>query len=110
MAHIVPQVTQAPRNRPRRGSVFLSSVAVLFAVVLMPSSLANAQINSIKTVFVVVMSGQKWASIKGNSNAPYINSLLAIGASADNYFSPPGVHVALPNHLWLDDLTPTISP
>ena len=102
MGHIVPPVTQPRRNRLRRCAIFLASVAITFAGALMHPSIASAQLTSVKTVFVVVMSDQRWANIKGNPNAPYINSLLAIGASADNYFSPPGAHVALANHLWLE--------
>jgi len=91
----------APAPSRRRGLLARASLAAAFAAVLIPL-VANAQITSVKTVFVIVMSDQNWAGIKDNPNAPYINSLLSNAASADNYFSPPGAQVAVPNHLWLE--------
>ena len=48
------------------------------------------------------MENTDWSSIKGSSSAPYINSLLPIGAHAENYNNPPGNHPSLPNYLWLE--------
>jgi hypothetical protein len=54
-------------------------------------------------VFVVVMENHNWADIKGSASAPYINeTLLRVGAHAENYQNPPGVHPSLPNYIWLE--------
>jgi hypothetical protein len=62
----------------------------------------------IQTVFVILMENHNWTgggvlSIKGNSRAPYINTVLIPMAShAENYSNPPGNHPSLPNYLWLE--------
>jgi hypothetical protein len=54
-------------------------------------------------VFLIVMGMADWASIEGNPSAPFINgSLLPMGAHAESYFNPPGVHPDEPNYLWLE--------
>jgi hypothetical protein len=54
-------------------------------------------------VFLIVMGSGDWGSIKGNPSAPFINgSLLPIGAHAESYFNPPGIHPDEPNYLWLE--------
>jgi hypothetical protein len=59
--------------------------------------------NHIKNVFVIVMENNDWSSIKGNSNAPYINNtMLKIGAHADKYMNVPNLHPSLPNYIWLE--------
>jgi hypothetical protein len=59
--------------------------------------------NHIRNVFVIVMENNDWASIKGNSSAPYINgTLLAQGAHAEKYMNVPNLHPSLPNYLWLE--------
>ncbi len=58
---------------------------------------------SIQTVFVIVEQNQNWASISGNTAAPYINhTLLPMAAHAEQYFNPPANHPSLPNYLWLE--------
>jgi phosphatidylinositol-3-phosphatase len=42
----------------------------------------------VETVFLIVMENQGWEMIKGNSAAPYLNSLLSWAASAENYIEP----------------------
>jgi len=57
----------------------------------------------LKTVFIIMMENHNWSAIKGSASAPYINNtLLAIGAHAEQYFNPPGIHPSLPNYLWLE--------
>ena len=59
--------------------------------------------NPIKTVFVIVMENHNWSSIKGSASAPYINNtLLPMGAHAENYVNVPGLHPSEPNYLWLE--------
>ena len=58
---------------------------------------------AIKTVFVIVLENHNWATIHGNASAPYLNgTLLAMGAHAEQYFNPPGLHPSEPNYIWLE--------
>ena len=50
-------------------------------------------------VFVIVMENHTYGEIIGNSQAPYINSLLPGGALATSYFAV--AHPSLPNYLAL---------
>jgi hypothetical protein len=72
------------------------------AIMFVPG--AWAQMDSVKTVFIIVMSDQPWSRIAGNqSSAPYINNvLLPMGSNARNYFTHPGNHLPEPNYLWLE--------
>jgi hypothetical protein len=57
----------------------------------------------IKTVFVILMENHNWSSIKGSASAPYINNtLLPMGAHAENYVNLPGIHPSEPNYIWLE--------
>jgi phosphatidylinositol-3-phosphatase len=57
----------------------------------------------ISTVFLIVMENHNWSSIKGSASAPYINNtLLAMGAHAENYVNVSGIHPSEPNYLWLE--------
>ena len=73
-----------------------------------PEPDATTTVHHIKTVFVIVMENHNWTgsgstSIKGNSEAPYINyTLLPMASYANNYNNPPGNHPSLPNYLWLE--------
>jgi hypothetical protein len=59
--------------------------------------------STIKTVFLILEENHNWSSIKGSASAPYINNtLLAIGAHAEQYYNPPGIHPSEPNYLWLE--------
>ena len=71
-----------------------------------------------KKVFLILMENHDWIDIEGAANAPYLNSLLAIGAHAEQYYNPPGLHPSEPNYLWLeagdnfgirDDEDPTVN-
>jgi phospholipase C len=56
-----------------------------------------------KTVFVIAMTSAVWSSIKGSGSAPYINqTLLPLGAHAEQYYSPAGNHPSLPNFIWME--------
>ncbi len=48
------------------------------------------------------MENQSWSGIMGSSSAPYINQILAQGAYATQYYTPPGNHPSEPNYLWLE--------
>ncbi len=62
----------------------------------------TANVPAIQTVFVILMENHNWRDIKGSSSAPYINSLLPVGAHAEQYLNPPGNHPSEPNYLWLE--------
>ena len=56
-----------------------------------------------RTVFVIVMENHNWDQIHGNPSAAYINNtLLKLGAHAEAYMNPPGLHPSEPNYLWLE--------
>src|SRR2546421_4251200 len=75
---------------------------ILLALLLLACS-AQAQISSVKTIFIILMENHNWSQIKGSSSAPYINNtLLPMAAHAEQYFNPPGIHPSLPNYLWLE--------
>jgi phosphatidylinositol-3-phosphatase len=81
----------------------LKLAAALFAVIsslAMPASAAS--LSDIHTVFIVVMENTSWATIKGNTNCPYINqTLLPMASHCEQYFSPLNMHPTLPNYFWL---------
>src|SRR5258708_25440874 len=55
------------------------------------------------TVFVILMENHNWSSIKGSPSAPYINNtLLPMGAHAEQYYNPPKLHPSEPNYIWLE--------
>src|SRR6185295_10686006 len=56
-----------------------------------------ATLGQIGTVFVIVMENHSWAQVK---NAPYIASLTAIGAHAENYRT--AIHPSEPNYVILE--------
>src|SRR5438094_3084838 len=93
----------------RRIILLLSVGVLLFSLTGTKTNTSFAQTASVKlpgkiqNVFLIVMENHNWSSIKGSSNAPYINgSLLPIAAHAERYKNPPGVHPSLPNYLWLE--------
>jgi len=57
----------------------------------------------IKTVWVILMENQDWASIKGSKFAPFINRTLLPQASyAEQYYNPPRIHPSLPDYMWIE--------
>src|SRR5436305_9086916 len=82
---------------------FEKTFRLVTILLLANSSLALAQISSIKTVFVILMENHNWSQIKGSPSAPYINNtLLPMASYAQQYYNPPGIHPSLPNYLWLE--------
>lgn len=92
----------SPGRPTRRPSSLLALLGMNLAAALAVPATAHAQLSSVKTVFIIVMSNKSWSAVRGNPNAPYINTLLTTGASASNYFAAPGVRLALQNALWLE--------
>src|SRR5579885_982124 len=65
-----------------------------------PGLSSSSPSSPIKTVFVIVMENTDWAGVT-SSSAPYItNTLVPMGAHAEQYYNPPGNHPSLPNYLW----------
>jgi len=81
----------------------VTEVVGVFAILLaMIRPLPAATLQDIPTVFVIVMENNRWSTIKGNTNCPYINhTLLPIASHCEQYHSPPYLHPTLPNYLWL---------
>jgi hypothetical protein len=50
-----------------------------------------------RTIFTIVLENHDYAEIVGSNNAPYLNSLIAMGALATNYKDT--AHPSLPNYL-----------
>src|SRR5712691_12796566 len=72
-------------------------------VAMLSAGAAHAQMNSVDTVFIILMENHNWSSIKGNASAPHINNtLLPIASHAEQYFNPPGLHPSCPDYLWLE--------
>jgi phosphatidylinositol-3-phosphatase len=77
------------------------------AVILLSGGISAAQEKDTtppeRTVFLIAMENHNWDQIAGSSSAPYINNtLLPMGAHAEAYYNPPGVHPSEPNYLWLE--------
>jgi alpha-glucosidase (family GH31 glycosyl hydrolase) len=65
--------------------------------------MAFGGLNANSTVFVILMENHNWSSIKGSTDAPYINNtLLPMASYCDQYYNPPGIHPSEPNYLWLE--------
>ena len=81
---------------------------------VMSSTVANAQMSSVKTVWVILMENHNWTGnnagakfgapdLKDNPQAPYINGpLLETSAHAEQYYNPPDNHPSQPNYIWLE--------
>src|SRR3954470_13337995 len=74
-----------------------------YAAEKMVSAQATAPANVNRTVFVILMENHNWSSIIGSASAPYINNtLLTMGAHAEQYYNPPKIHPSEPNYIWLE--------
>ena len=79
------------------GALLWALAAVAFGTV------AEAQMASVKTVFLIVLSTQPWGLIQGSASAPYINgTLLPMASYATNYSSPAGALTAQAEYFWLE--------
>ncbi len=73
---------------------------LVFAALIFRSE-SQAGLPPIRTVFVILMENESLSSIKGNTNAPYINTvLLHLGSYCEQYYAIG--HPSLPNYLWLE--------
>ena len=56
----------------------------------------------VKTVFVIIEENKNWSRITPSA-APYIrNTLVPMGAHAEQYYTPPGLHPSEPNYIWME--------
>jgi hypothetical protein len=78
---------------------------------ILPSSTTSVRPNrltvatgllQVQTVFVIVMENKSWSDLKGNTNAPYLNSLLPHASYCENYTSPGHLSASQPNYLWME--------
>jgi phosphatidylinositol-3-phosphatase len=77
--------------------------AVLLAVFLALAPARAEALPPVKTVFVILMENYGWPSIKGNTNAPYINTVLLPQASyCEQYYAPSNFTSSLLSYLWLE--------
>lgn len=78
-------------------------VALVVVTIILPGQTTQAQISSVKTVFVIVMSDEPWSAIAGSSSAPYINNVLLPNASSTSrYFSMSKGGTVQANYFWLE--------
>lgn len=86
---------------------FLSTLLtlVVFLPLLSFPTKAEASLPPIKKVFIILFENKDWTSVKGAAS-PYItNTLLQIGAHAENYHNVPTstvLHPSEPNYIWLE--------
>lgn len=65
-------------------------------------SAAAPSLPPIQTVFIILEENHNWSQITPSA-APYIrNTLVPMGAHAEQYFNPPGNHPSEPNYVWLE--------
>ena len=48
-------------------------------------SVSDKAVFTLSTIFTIIIENHDYAEIVGSSNAPYINSLIGMGALATNY-------------------------
>ncbi|MBI3670422.1 MAG: hypothetical protein HY237_11650 [Acidobacteria bacterium] len=89
-------------------AILLSSCILLLAAATSSAqgkpaaSAPAAGLPPLKTVFLILMENHNWSQIDPAS-APYIHkTLLPLGAHAEQYFNPPGLHPSEPNYIWLE--------
>jgi phosphatidylinositol-3-phosphatase len=79
------------------------TVCVIALAGMMAAQKETTPARHIKTVWLIVMENQNWASVKGNKSAPYINQTILPHASyTEQYFNPPNMHPSLPNYFWME--------
>lgn len=75
-------------------------------LLLLSLSLRAATVPPVRTVFVIVLENNNWASFKGSPSAPFLNGVVLPAASwCEQYYNPPGLHPSEPNYLWLEAAT-----
>ncbi|HEV2209371.1 MAG TPA: alkaline phosphatase family protein [Verrucomicrobiae bacterium] len=70
-------------------------LAMLFGC---PQPARSNPLDPIRTVFLIMMENESWSDIVGNTNAPYINSvLLPMASHCEQYYDLPGA-----KYLWYE--------
>ena len=82
--------------------LFLAALTLIVGVNCSAQSSQNGTLPPIKTVFIILEENYNWSEIT-SSLAPYIrNTLVPMGAHAEQYYNPPGIHPSEPNYVWLE--------
>jgi hypothetical protein len=93
-----------------KGILISSLILIIVGLFALRTPVVLAQsstpLSNIHHVFVIVMENHDWSSISPSA-APYINNtLLKIGAHANNYHNIPialgSLHPSEPNYMWLE--------
>ncbi len=88
--------------------ILLVSLAVFFVRKVpgvnqpIPSAIFSNSASPIKTVFVIVMENHNWSEVTGPDSPYMTQTLVPMGAHAEQYYNPPDNHPSLPNYLWLE--------
>jgi hypothetical protein len=56
--------------------IFLKSLSVLTAIIVLNFKTFAGELPPIQTVFVIVLENHNWSEIKGSTKAPFINQTL----------------------------------
>jgi phosphatidylinositol-3-phosphatase len=82
--------------------IFLKSLSVLSAIIVLNFKTFAGELPPIRTVFVIVLENHNWLEIKDSPIAPFINqTLLPLSSYCEQYFNPPKLHPSEPNYIWL---------
>lgn len=90
-----------------RSRAFFKLLIALTVVLVMAANGARQSVQTeslppLQTVFIILEENQNWSAITP-SVAPYIrNTLLPMGAHAEQYYNPPGIHPSEPNYVWIE--------
>jgi acid phosphatase len=72
---------------------------VISGLLLITASLAFAQVPRSRHVYIVAEENRSYEDIVGNTNMPYLNSLLGTGALATQFYA--NEHGSLENYFWV---------
>lgn len=72
---------------------------VISGLLLITASLASAQVPRSRHVYIVAEENRSYEDIVGNNNMPYLNSLLAGGGLATQFYA--NEHGSLENYFWV---------
>jgi len=75
----------------------------MFVLLLNLTCISAATLPPIRTVFIILLENESWLEVKGNPDAPYLNTvLLPMASRCEAYYNVPNLHPSLPNYLWLE--------
>lgn len=87
--------------KPHNLRICLSTSALLLLLAVIRINAAT--LPAIQTVFVILLENESWAEVEGNTNAPYLNTmLLSMASRCEAYYNVTNLHPSLPNYIWLE--------